>query len=57
VSQDTSSLFAAGLGLMLNFGTVPLVTAATDDGCPQPPCANTTGEGAMRAYQAKIAPR
>jgi hypothetical protein len=42
---------------MSNFGTVPLVTAATNDGCPQPPCANTTGEGAMRAYQAKIAPR
>src|SRR5450631_2114981 len=38
MSDSTFSLCTAGLGLMLGLGTVPLVNAAADDGCPDPPC-------------------
>jgi hypothetical protein len=38
VSQNTFSLCAAGLGLMLGLGTVPVVNASADDRCPDPPC-------------------
>jgi iron complex outermembrane recepter protein len=38
VSDSTFSLCTAVLELMLGLGTVPLVNAAADDGCPDPPC-------------------
>ena len=45
MSDSTFSLRAAGLGLMLGLGTVPLVNAAAD-GCPDPPCSMAKSEDA-----------
>jgi iron complex outermembrane receptor protein len=46
VSDTTFRLRAAGLGLMLGLGTVTVVNAAADDGCPDPPCSITKSEDA-----------
>jgi outer membrane receptor protein involved in Fe transport len=46
VSENTFSLCAAGLGLMLGLGTVTVVNATADDGCPDPPCSIAKSEDA-----------
>jgi outer membrane receptor protein involved in Fe transport len=45
LSENTFFLYAAGSGLLLGLGTVPLVHAAAD-GCPDPPCSISQREDA-----------
>ena len=45
MSQNTLSLCAAGLGLILSLGTVTVVNAAAN-GCPDPPCSIAKSEDA-----------
>ena len=46
MSENAFSLCAARLGLMLGLGTVPVVNAAADDRCPDPPCSIAESEDA-----------
>ena len=45
MSENTFSLCATGLGLMLGLGAVTAVDAAADD-CPDPPCSMAKSEDA-----------